>query len=405
MKKNLFTKLYNIIQKRNVLKKYKILLYYFDTLLLLFIKKPKYKHSKKKKVLIVYNLALGDGVIFNCSCHNYRKLFPKKDYEITFLCQNGVESLYLDNKIFDKIINMNFMKSVTNIGERFKIFKQLRQTYYDIVIDPVGVFECTTNVLISRAVVAKEKIGIIDYNKEIFLSEKIINKIYTKIYFINKNKMLPLVEYYQKVISLISNNTINDDVGLVELKVNKPKIDIPKDYFVIFPSASIELKKWPIERYREIAKRIYNKTKLPLVVCGTNADYNSVSELIRDLDIEVINLLGKTNLNDYFYIIKNAKFVITNDTSAYHIAVVNQTPVVIVSGGYDFERFIKYDFKNKAKYRKPYIAVNEKKCFNCNDNCPYFKKEDKVWICLNEITVDMVWNKVNELIINEKIGE
>ena len=405
MKKNLFTKLYNIIQKRNILKKYKILLYYFDTLLLFFIKKPKYTYSKKKKVLIVYNLALGDGVIFNCSCHDYRKLFPKKDYEITFLCQNGVENLYLDNKVFDKIINMNFMKSVTNVKERFKIFKQLRQTYYDIVIDPVGVFECTTNVLISRAVVAKEKIGIVDYNKQIFLSEKFISKIYTKVYFIEKCKMLPLVEYYQKVINLISDNTINHDVSLVELKVNKPKIDIPKDYFVIFPSASIELKKWPIERYREIAKRVYNKTKLPLVVCGTNADYDSVIELIKDLDIEVINLLGKTNLNDYFYIIKNARFVITNDTSAYHIAVVNQTPVVIVSGGYDFERFIKYDFKNKDKYRKPYIAVKEKKCFNCNDNCPYFKKEDKVWICLNEITVNMVWNKVNELIINEKIGE
>jgi len=403
MKINPFNKIYNLIQKKNYLKKLKILLYYFDSIVLLFTKKTKYISSKKKKILIIYNLALGDGVIFNCSASDYRKVYPKKDYEITFICQNGVENLYKNNDLFDSVINIDFNKAAINPSYRIKTIKKLRKVYYDVVIDPVGIFDCTTNVLMTRASLAKEKIGFIDYNKKMFLNKKYIDKIYTKTYSIEKKKMLPLVEYYQVIINMLSEGKINNDVGLKELKLAKPKIKLPKSYFVIFPSASIELKRWPIERYREIAKRIYEKTGLPLVVCGTSIDSESVNILIDDLKIEVINLLGKTNLNDYFCIIKNAKFVVTNDTSAYHIAVVNQVPVVIVSGGYDFDRYISYEFRRKEEFKKPYIVAQKKKCFNCNEQCPYFNKNDKTWKCLDDITVEMVWNKICELIIDEGI--
>lgn len=405
MKNNPFNTLYNLIQKRSNLKKMKILLYYFDSFVLFFSKKIKYIKGKKKKVLIIYNLALGDGVIFNCSASDYRKIYPKKDYEITFVCQNGVESLYKNNHLFDKVINVDFNKSAINPCYRIKTIKKIREVYYDIVVDPVGIFDCTTNVLMTRVSLGKVKIGFIDHNKEMFLSKKYIDKIYHQVYDIQTDKMLSLVEYYQVIINMLSDGKINHEVGLKALELKSPKVKLPKSYFVIFPSASIELKRWPIERYREIAKRVYQLTGLPLLVCGTSVDYESVNLLIDGLEIDVVNLLGKTNLNDYFYIIKNAKFVVTNDTSAYHIAVVNQVPVVIVSGGYDFDRYISYDFKRKDEFKKPYIVVKRKKCFNCNEKCSFFNKEDKNWKCLDEITVEMVWQSIYKLLVDEGICE
>ena len=107
MKNSFFNKAYNLIQKKKGLKQLKILLYYFDGLVLFFLKKSSYSDRKKKKVLIIYNLALGDGVIFNCSASDYRKVYPSKEYEITFMCQNGVENLYKNNNLFDKIINLD----------------------------------------------------------------------------------------------------------------------------------------------------------------------------------------------------------------------------------------------------------------------------------------------------------
>ena len=64
---SLFSRLTNLTQKNSLFRKMKGLMYYSDAILALFIKKPKYKRSKKKKVLIIYNLAFGDGVIFRCS--------------------------------------------------------------------------------------------------------------------------------------------------------------------------------------------------------------------------------------------------------------------------------------------------------------------------------------------------
>lgn len=397
--------MYNLIQKKKGLKQLKILLYYFDGLVLFFLKKSSYSDRKKKKVLIIYNLALGDGVIFNCSASDYRKVYPSREYEITFMCQNGVENLYKNNNLFDKIINIDFNKAAVNPIYRIRTLKKIREVYYDIVVDPIGIFDCTTNVLMVRASLGKEKIGIIDNNKAMFLNKKYINKIYTKTYLIKKKKILSLIEYYQVVINMLSDGRVNHNVGFKEMNLDKPKIKLPKSYFVIFPSASIELKRWPIERYREIARRVYSLVGMPLVVCGTTVDMDSVNLLIDDLGIEVINLLCKTNLNDYFYIIKNAAFVITNDTSAYHVAVVNQTPVVIVSGGYDFDRYICYDFKRKNEFKRPYVVAKRMKCFNCNEKCPFFNHGDKNWKCLDQITVDMVFDSVYKLLVDEGICE
>ena len=80
---NSFRKFVGLFQKNLLLRKLKVIMYYFDYILIFLIKKPKYKKSRKKKVLLIYNLAFGDGVIFRCSSKNIRKVYPKKDYEIT----------------------------------------------------------------------------------------------------------------------------------------------------------------------------------------------------------------------------------------------------------------------------------------------------------------------------------
>ena len=224
--------------------------------------------------------------------------------------------------------------------------------------------------------------------KSCFVPEKYIKKNYTKVFKIKEKKILSLVDLYQKEINLLGN--LNEKTKLVPTKTEKPKIKIPDNYFIIFPSASIELKRWPTDNFRKIAKKIYDAYKIPLLVCGTKVDEEKVKELINSLNIEVYNYLNKTNLNDYFELIKKAKFVITNDTSAYHLAVVNQTPVIITTGCYNYDRYITYDFEEKNKYRRPYIASVPIECKNCNDNCRYIKNNDTIYKCLKAVTVKQV---------------
>lgn len=392
-------KLYNLCQRVPFFRYLKVILYFTDSLLLLFLKKPKYdKNRKKKEIFIMYNYAFGDGMIWLCSAKYLRKLYPRKDYSITLICQKGLNSIYENENIFDNVISYDLTKSTFDIKMRFNLFKLLRQKYYDIVLDPIGVGECTTNIFMSRAIIAKEKISIIDKTLNEFLCPKwLYKKIYTKIIEI-KTKNLSLLEYYAEFIRGLGLS--NMKIQLNKTKNKELKLSLPEEYYIIFPSASTLLKRWPIKRYAEIAKRIYKKTKLPLLFCGTNSDLESINQLkdLLEKDISYFDVVNKTTLLEFIEVIKHAKFVVTNDTSTYHIAVINEIPVTIITGGYTYARYVDYKFEDMYKYKKPYIVVSDKKCFNCDNKCKYLKSSDKIWPCLNNITVDMAWKTIEKMI-------
>lgn len=400
---SLFSRLTNLTQKNSLLRRMKGLMYYSDTVLGLLIKKPKYEQLKKKKVLIIYNLAFGDGVIFRCSAIYLRKIYPKNKYDITLICQKGIDKLYDKDDVFDKIIAIDCNKATVNLKERIKNFKIIRENYYDIIVDPVGIFECTTNVLYTRIAVGNKKIGYIDTNSKVYLSKRKINKIYNRILVIDK-KDVSLLEYYNIFFNKLAGKENRIPLGFQKLKTIPTKLELPKEYFIIFPSASIKLKRWPVDRFAELAKRVYQKTNMTLVLVGTQTDLEAINELVRQLDssIPYLNLVLKTSLNDYIDIIKKARLVITNDTSAYHIAVIEEVKCALIAGAYTYDRYALYDFPEKEKYRRPCVIVKNKKCKNCNNRCPYLNKNDTTWPCLNEITVNYAFKMIEKLIDENK---
>lgn len=388
-----FVKIYSLIQKNLSLKKMKELMYYIDRILCLFIKKAKYYDNKKKSILIIFNLALGDGVIFLNSIANLRSKYPKSEYQITLVCQKGLDVIYTNNAILDKVISFDFTKATVNIKERFKVIKEIRKNYYDIVLDPVGVNECFTNVLMTKNALGKIKIGcIIDlYEKK--CSKNILKKTYNNIKKIYTKTLIE--QYYEFFYD-------SYDVKYSKLPMVNNKLKLPKNYYIVFPSASMNLKKWPIERYAELIKKIYKKTNLPLVICGTKVDQESFDELLPLIsNVEIINIIGKTNLLEFIDVIDKASFVISNDTSTYHIGVICQTPTAIITGGYTYDRYVSYEFNGSNKYKKPYIIVNKMPCFNCINNCNKINKNDSVWPCLNNVTVDYAWKIIEKMIEKE----
>lgn len=399
-----FKKICGLFQKNLFLRKMKKIMLYIDKVILLFISKPKYKETKKKNVLIIYNLAFGDGVIFRCSALHLRKIYPKNKYNITLICQKGIDKLYEHDNFYDNIIAIDYNKSTINLKERIKNFKLLRKVYYDILIDPVGISEWTTNVFYSKAAVAKEKIGYIDTTIDFYCSRKTINKIYTNIIELDVPK-LSLIEYYSYFLEKLSSTPLKINVGFEKLHTTPNKINLPEKYFIVFPSASMKLKRWHIGRYAELAEKIYNKTKLELVLVGTKADEEYINEFISKINIPYINLLNKTSLNDYIDIIKKASFLVTNDTSAYHIAVIEEVPVAIITGGYTYYRYVEYKFPRCNEFRKPCIIVNEMDCFNCGNRCKYLEAKDTNWPCLEKISVEYAWKKISKYIDENNIGK
>lgn len=397
-------RLYIIFQKHPFLRKLKIIMYFVDSFLLIFIKKPKVESKVKKQVLIIYNFAFGDGVIWLCSMQKIRELYPENKYEISLVCQKGLNSLYESTKLFDKVFPCNLTEATFNLFERYKLFKFLREKYYDIVLDPIGVSECTTNIFVSRALEAREKITVQDTTlKTKYCPKWLTQKIYSKIINIDEPN-LSLIEFYSSFIR---------GLGLTDFKVSfikpdgiKPKIRIPSKYFIVFPSASTFLKCWPIDRYAEIAKKIYRKTGLTLLLCGTEKDRKIIEDFICLLGKEVPyeNIVGKTTLLEFIDVVEQACLVITNDTSTYHIATISQVPVAIITGGYTYNRYVLYKFEREEEFRKPCQVLHKMSCFDCDNKCPFMNRKSKLWPCLEKVSTEYAWQKIEELINDSNIG-
>ena len=118
-----FLKINQLLWKNSFLQKSRSMFYYVDSVLLLGLRK-KYIRNKniKKKVLIVYNMALGDGVMFLGVAENIRDIYPSDQYELTLTCQSAFEKLYEKTGIFDKVLPFDFAGAVVNLKNRRKLF-------------------------------------------------------------------------------------------------------------------------------------------------------------------------------------------------------------------------------------------------------------------------------------------
>lgn len=396
---NLFLRINQLLWQNSFLQKIRGLFFYIDKLLLIGLKNPKYIDSDRKKVLIVYNMALGDGVMFYGVSKAIREVYPKNQYEISIACQKAFADLYKSNDIYDNVLPFDFTSSVINLKKRRALFAKLRSEYYDIVLDPVGCDGYTTNIFVTKAVLAKEKIGIIDRTlPNIEVSNRKLNKIYTKIIESNKSN-LHLIQFYGEFFVGLGAKCVNATPA--KLPNTEIKLNIPEKYFILFPTASMGVKKWDLNNYAYLAKKIQDMTDLPLLVCGTNHDRETINELLSLIpDVKCVNIIGETNIMEFIEVISRASLVVTNDTSAYHIAVATQRPTVMICGGYTYTRYAHYNY-SALGFKDPVLANFKMDCYDCNNRCKHYGFE--VFPCIEQITKEATWIKVKNLILEEKI--
>ncbi len=95
---------------------------------------------------------------------------------------------------------------------------------------------------------------------------------------------------------------------------------------VLAPSATYELKRWPIEHWDELVKK--NPGQKFVVLAGP-AD--SFTEKL-NANSNVINLTGKTSLSESAAVIKKARFAVCNDTGLLHFAEQLGVPAIALMG-------------------------------------------------------------------------
>jgi len=168
----------------------------------------------------------------------------------------------------------------------------------------------------------------------------------------------------------------------------KFKLDGKKPWIAIFAGASIAERRWPKERFKEIALWL-NKRGAKVVIVGGKQDIKTADYIVGDISGH-LNMAGKLSLKETAQILAQVKLLLTTDSGIMHLAVAVGTPVVALFGPGIEKKWAPRDSRS--------IVINKNlPCSPCTKFgytpvCPYGAR------CMREITVDEVKEAINVIL-------
>lgn len=106
-----------------------------------------------------------------------------------------------------------------------------------------------------------------------------------------------------------------------------------RDFYVLFPGSVWETKKWPENKWIDLAREL-SRTKT-VVLCGGKDEFaicENIRKALQNTAYPVLNNAGTLSLNEVMQFLINARAVISNDSAGSHMAALADRPTLVVYG-------------------------------------------------------------------------
>jgi len=118
--------------------------------------------------------------------------------------------------------------------------------------------------------------------------------------------------------------------------------------------ASDNAKRWPAERFAELAKLLVKRYPSRILLLGVQEESGFGQEFERHAPGLALHLFGQTSLGQLAAILERSTALVTNDTGTMHMAAAAKCPVILVSVGY-------VHFRETGPYGEGHCAVEERR--------------------------------------------
>ena len=294
-----------------------------------------FNKGNNNAVLIIKRDGIGDFILFKDAFKRLRELY--KDKKLIICVTQYTKPLAESYGYFDEVITLS--KSDFTVGNIYKTYELLSKYKFDLLLHPTQPRNIESEI-IAYLVNAKTKIA--SRGEKGGISQKLKDKfdtIYDK-----------LIDTGNENMTMIQTANFVRALGAIDYKISMPRLTptedfkmfLPENFFVVFMGGSIYNKLWPADRFYKVAKHVSEKTGYECVVLGTKEDYNELAEFKSQGDLKVYSYIGKTSVLEVISIISKAKLVVSNDTSAVHIANALGVKSVAVTGQFSGSKFYPY---------------------------------------------------------------
>lgn len=339
---------------------------------------------------------MGDVVLQSGFCAWLKK--NVSSVKITFVTSKEFASLVRDHPFIDHVITHHRAKGKSDFDQLKQIALKIKESKPDLIID----LHNTLRAKVIRLLTLKIPSLVVNkrsFQRWLLVKFKIdrlkhlaphVERLIKDFQFLcpTRYEKSELIDYLQAQTDLQA-----DALTTIPMSFKKASSSIDGNYIVISPVASFEQKRWPISCYRELLKRLLENKQLSefrFVIAGGPEDHYC-GELNLDPK-RVINLQGKSTLDQTNQALQEAKLVVTNDTGVAHMAEALGVRVIALFGPTSPSFGFRMHLKDSS------VMYANVKCSPCS-NTGAKKCTQKELLCMQGISVDSV-----EKILLEKLG-
>lgn len=147
---------------------------------------------------------------------------------------------------------------------------------------------------------------------------------------------------------------------------------------VMVPGARCHTKRWPAERFAEVADRLIRDAGVRVILSGEPEEKPVIEEVQRGMRERAHTSIGLTTIRQLGLLMRRARLVITNDSAALHLASTVGTPTVAVFGPTDERKYGPFAQRRQVMRRNLLCTPCEVSLCRFNHECMRFIQPDEV---------------------------
>lgn len=325
--------------------------------------------SSVKRILIIKISAIGDIIRSLPSLSSVARIFPNA--KIDFMISDKNVNLIEPCPYISEIIPYDVERYSGNAIEFWKFSYGLRKKKYDLVLNLQNTRRFNIMGMISGA---RERTDIITLERP----TKGVEGVFRVLETVGINPKRQYFEFWYTEEDHAFAKKFLSDCGIA------PKSRIA----ALCPGAQWLSKQWPLQYYTELANRIHENTKAPIIIFGGPGEESRAVEIQENSSAVVHIATGKTTLRQAARIISECSIFVSNDSGLMHLAAHVNTPTLGIFGSTNPAYHGPCGEGNLAVFR----GVECSPCY-----LPECKLDFERYYCQSAISVDDVYRQVKSI--------
>lgn len=323
------------------------------------------RSERTSDVAIVRVDGIGDFVLWLDSARSLRAIYPQRRIVLitSAACAELAESL----PFWDEVLPVEPVRLYTDPLYRWRFLRRLRERGFSTAVQPTFSRATLAGDSLIRATGAKERIGSTgDLSNMNACQKPISDRWYTEL-LPTTPALANELERNANFVLQLGCASAQPEILPLPVNVIREELRNVAPYFVVVPGAAWDGRRWPTANFAKVIREISGSTGWLPVLSGSKDEIDLCRQVAELARADCAILTGRTSLVEFIEIIRGAAMLISNETSAVHIAAAVSTPSICVLGGGHYGRYLPYPEGTVAT--TPTILVEPMPCFGCNWRC------------------------------------